>query len=473
MISKYSIPRLYENAYTDSVEDFLLVYNPLSEKGLSVLNKEAAFLFGLIDSKKTINDILYLAKEKDSSIELTDIIKVFNDFVSSEIVYFDTPKSKTKLFSKKPTHLGVWLHITNQCNLRCTYCYVWKTQDKMSDEIARKSINKIIKSAKKYGFKKITIKFSGGECLLEFPMVLDLVCLGKKIAKQVKIKIDFVVLTNGILLTEEVAKKLKEEKLRVAVSLDGLGKYNDTQRIFPNGSGTFKFVEKGIKNLRKAKVPFNVSITITSKNIENIPDLTKYLLEHNIPFAFNFYRENPFVKEELEGDDKKLVEFLKKAYRIIYENPPRYSLINGLLDRVTFKKPHLYTCGMGNSYIVIRQDGKMVSCQMTLEKPIGSIDDKDLIKTMEEGNFVRPKNLTVEGKTPCNTCQWKYICCGGCPLLTFEQKRKYTVNSPYCSVYKSLIPEVLRIEAKRLIKYGFKETKTDKQEFPSLLHLSS
>lgn len=416
MISKFSIPRLYENNYTDRVEDFLLVYNPLSEKGLAVLNKEAGFLFGLIDGRKTINDILLLAKEKDSNIELVDIIKVFDDFVSSEIAYFDTPKSKAKLFSKKLTHLGVWLHITNQCNLRCTYCYVWKTQDKMSDEIARKSIITIIESAKKHAFKKITIKFSGGECLLEFSKVLDLVYLGKKLAKQAKIEIDFVVLTNGVLLTEEVAKKLKEENIRVAVSLDGLGKYNDTQRIFPSGSGTFKFVEKGIKNLQKAKVPFNVSITITSKNIENIPDLTKYLLERNIPFAFNFFRENPFVKEELEGDDKKLLEFLKKAYRIIYENPPRYSLINGLLDRVTFKRPHLYTCGMGNSYIVVRQDGKIVSCQMTLEKPIGSIDDKDLIKTMKDGNFVRPKNLTVEGKTPCNSCQWKYICCGGCPL---------------------------------------------------------
>lgn len=473
MISQSRIPRLYENTYTDSVENFLLVYNPLSEKGLSVLNKEASFLFGLIDNKRTINDIFYLVKEKDISVEIADIVKVFDDFVSSEIAYFNTPKSETKLFSKKPTHLGVWLHITNQCNLRCTYCYVWKTQNKMSDETAQKSIKKIIESAEKHEFKKITFKFSGGESLLEFSKVLDLVRLGRKLAKKAKIEIDFVILTNGVLLTEEVAKKLKEENVRAAVSLDGLEKYNDRQRIFPNGLGTFKYVERGIQNIQKAKVPFNVSVTITSKNIENIPDLTKYLLECNIPFAFNFYRENPFVKEELAGDDKKLVEFLKKAYRLIYKNPPRYSLINGLLDRVTFKRPHLYTCGMGNSYIVVRQDGKMVSCQMTLEKPIGSIDAKDLIKTMREGNFVRPKNLSVEGKSPCNTCQWKYICCGGCPLLTFAQKGKYSVNSPYCAVYKALIPEVLRVEAKRLIKYGFKGTKTNKQELPSFLPLSS
>lgn len=465
MISKFSIPHLYENTYTDRVEDFLLVYNPISEKGISVLSKEAAFLFKQINNKKTISDIFFAAKEIDSNIEISDIVKVFKDFLTSEIVYFDSPKNKTKLFAKKPKHLGVWLHITNQCNLRCTYCYVWKSQDKMSEETGKKSIKKIISDSKRYGFKKITIKFSGGEPLLEFPLILDLVHLGRKLAKQAKIEIDFVVLTNGVLLSEKIAKKLKEENLRAAVSLDGLGKYNDRQRIFPNGLGSFQYVEKGIQNLQKAKVPFNVSVTITSKNIENIPDLTKYLLERNIPFAFNFYRENHFVKEELEGDDKKLIKHLKKAYKIIYENPPRYSLINGLLDRVTFKRPHLYPCGMGNSYIVVRHDGKIVSCQMTLERPIGSIDDKDLIKTMKDGNFIRPKNLTVEGKTPCNTCQWKYICCGGCPLLTFREKGKYTLNSPYCSVYKALIPEVLKVEAKRLIKYG---AKGDRQELPSL-----
>lgn len=199
-------------------------------------------------------------------------------------------------------------------------------------------------------------------------------------------------------------------------------------------------------------------MTITSKNIAGIPALTKYLLAKNIPFAFNFFRENPYVKERLEGDDKKLANTLKMAYQLVYENPPAYSLINGLLDRVNFTRPHLFPCGMGNGYLVITHDGKLASCQMTLDKPIGTIDDKDLIETMRKGNFVRPYGLTVEGKNPCRNCQWKYICCGGCPLLTFSQKGKYDTSSPYCAVYKELIPEVLKIEAKRLIKYGISKS---------------
>jgi uncharacterized protein len=274
-------------------------------------------------------------------------------------------------------------------------------------------------------------------------------------------------LTNGVLLTEEVARTLKEKGLRAAVSLDGLGEYHNQTRVFADGRGSFREVEKGVENLQKFKVPFNISITITSKNVENIPDLTKYLLERKIPFAFNFYRENPYVKEDLEGDDRKLVESLKRAYQLISQNPPRYSLLNGLLDRVTFKRPHWHTCGMGQSYLVIRHDGKLASCQMALEKPIGSVEDEDLIKTMKAGNFIRPRGLTVEGKTPCKNCQWKYICCGGCPLLTFERRGRYDVSSPYCAVYKALIPEALRVEARRLIKYGVKAAEPHSQDIKS------
>lgn len=462
-----NIPRLYKDTYTDKVGGFRLVYSPLSAKGLVVLNREASFLFSQIDNQKTLADILALAKKEDSKVTFADIARVFKNFSASEIVYFEKPKSETKLFSEKTKHLGVWLHMTNQCNLRCSYCYVSKASDKMSDETAKKSVEQIIKSAEKHGLAKITFKFSGGECLLELPKVLDLASLARKLAGKARIETDFIVLTNGVLLSQKTARVLKKENIRASVSLDGLGKYHDAQRIFPGGKGSFKHVEKGIKNLQKAKVPFNVSVTITSENVENIPELTRYLLDRNIPFAFNFYRENPYVKERLEGNDQKLVGCLKKAYQIIGNDPPRYCLVNGLLDRVVFKKPHLHTCGMGNNYLVIRQDGRLVSCQMTLKKPIGSVDDEDLIETMKRGSFVRPKGLTVEGKRPCQNCRWKYICGGGCPLLTFKQKGRYDVSSPYCAVYRALIPEALRVEAKRLIKYGSRAAEDQEQDVRS------
>lgn len=453
MYDSTDVPSVYPNIYTDDIDDYLLVYNPLSEKGVTVLNRESRFIFSQIDNKRTLDDIVALAKKEDPKIRFRHINRIFKDFFSAEVIYFDSPKLKVKKQSKQ---LGVWLHITNQCNLRCTYCYVQKTNEKMTDKTAYLAMDKVFQSAKKHGFGKINFKFSGGEALLELDKIINLVHRAKRLGKKHHIQVDFVVLTNGIFLTKKVVRRLKENNLRVSVSLDGLAQYHDQTRVFANGQGSFKYVEIAIENLHKAGVLYNVSVTVSSRNIEGLPGLTKYLLARNIIFNFNFYRENPYVKEQLEVDTKKLIASLKKAYRLIYENPPPYSVINGLLDRVFFKKPHLFACGMGNSYIVVRHDGRIVSCQnlLTLQPPIGSIGDNDLVEVIEKGNFVRPRGLTIEQKTPCRDCQWKYICCGGCPLLTFQQKGRYDVNSPYCGVYKALIPEVLRLEARRLIKYG-------------------
>ncbi len=450
---KKSIPHIYKDTYKDQVDDYLLVYPLLSKEGLTVLNKEAAFLFSQVNNKRSLGDILLVTQKFYLHIRLPDIIRIFNDFVSSEIIYFDHPKSKKEILLKNSDPLDVWLHITNQCNLRCAYCFVSKTEARMSKKIANRAIEKVFLSAKRHGFKIVIFKFAGGEPLQEFPFVLS---LNKKInilSNKYDIKADCVVLTNGILITEKIAKTLKENNIRAAVSLDGIEKYHDKTRIFPNGKGTFRLVMKGLNNLLKAKVPFNVMVTITSNNLPGIPDLTKLLLSKNIPFNFNFFRDNPCVKEKLTNNKTKMITQLKKAYQYIYNNPPRYKLANGLLDRVKIK-PHLFPCGMGKSFFVIRHDGKLTSCQMTLEKPIGSIEDKDLITSIRNGSFVKPVGLTIESKTPCKTCQWRYVCCGGCPLITYKKRGRYDVNSPDCSIYKTLIPVVLRLEAKRLIKYG-------------------
>lgn len=183
MIAWQSVPFLYADTFSQKVEDYLLVYNPLSERGITVLNKEAYFLFNLVDGKRTVGQIFEEAKKVDSNVDFDQIKKIFFDFEEAEIVYFDKPKiKKTNLF-KKPKKLEVWFHITNQCNLRCTYCYVWKTAEKMNFELAKKSIKKIIDDAKKNGFKKILFKFAGGESILELKNILNLVDFARELGK--------------------------------------------------------------------------------------------------------------------------------------------------------------------------------------------------------------------------------------------------------------------------------------------------
>jgi len=454
-LSLSSIPHKYRHLYIDNLNNYTIIFNPLSETGVSVLNKEAFHFFSLIDGYRTLNDILNIAKKTDSKLDFNDIKRISHELLISEIIYFNKPVSKNNIFLKKKKKVGVWLHITNQCNLRCTYCYVNKTEEKMSKEIADKALQKLFDSLLKHNIENVTIKYSGGEALLEWPFIKYLVKKVKILNKTYKIAVENVIMTNGILLSKEVCKYIKKENIKVALSLDGLGKYQDRIRIFPNRVGSFIFVKKGIENLIRSGISFNFSITITSKNIEGIPALVMYAMKKNIPFIFNFFRENSYAENDLEIDKNKLITTLTKTFKQIEENIS-YKNINSistykLMDRINLERPHTMACGVGKNYIVIRHDGKLVSCQIDLSRVIGSIDDDDLIETMQKGSFIKPLNLTVERKIPCKDCQWKYICCGGCPISSYETHGTYKSNSEYCDVYKALIPKLLRLEAKRLI----------------------
>jgi len=451
---KYS-PKLYENIYTTEVGNYLLFFNSAFGK-LAILGKEAQLFYQLINGQRKIQDIFELVKAEGQNMNFPEVIQIFEKLLKSGIIYFGK-KNKIKPLSPSfiPKNLNVRILITSQCNLRCAYCYLYKKIPQelreMSDEILQKTIAQVIKNAKEHGFEKITIKFSGGEPLLQFKKILNCLRKTRKLVKGKNLEINFGILTNGTLVTEKIAKVLKEKNILTTVSLDGLPEYHDAQRVFPDGSGSFKYVERGLKNLQEIQAPFDISVTITSKNMENLPDFTKYLLDYRSPFTFSFYRKTPFANQELEINSKKLIYYLEQAYQIIYNNPPSYKLIDRLLDRVNPERPRLYSCGVGRNFLIVRPDGKIVSCPMTFETPIGSVEDKDLTKVIKRGDFT--KGVSVEERNLCRRCQWKYICGGGCPFLALKQKGDYKDSSPYCEVYKALIPEILKIEAKRLICY--------------------
>ncbi len=447
-----TVPYLYSQTYTDQIDNYLLVHNYQTKETIELLNLEAAFLFKLVDNKKNLQQILKLAQKKDPTFNKKQLLQIFQQFLDHNLITLKK-SPRLKIQTKKPNVLGVWLHITNQCNLRCKYCYVHKTEEKMSDQTGCTAIKNILRDAKKHGIKRIVIKFSGGECLLEFAKVKKFHQLAVKLGEKANIAIESVIMTNGTLLTPKIVKEIKDNHFRLAISLDGPKEQNDQQRIFRNGKGSFNRVEQGIKRIQQAQIPFNVSVTITKNNVEHIPEFTKYLIDNQIQFAFNFYRDNQNSAEEITSSNQKLIKYLKKAYQYIADHPPRYSVINGLLDRVSFRTPHLVTCGMGRNYIVVRHDGQLVACQMTLEESIGSIHDPDLIKSMQKGNFIKPRGMTVENRQQCQDCPWRYYCCGGCPLLTFSQHKRYDLSSSYCQVYQKLIPQAFKIEAKRIINH--------------------
>lgn len=350
---------------------------------------------------------------------------------------------------KEPKIFSSWLHISNNCNLDCSYCYLKKSNENMSLETGLQSINSIFNTAIKNNIKELKLKFAGAEPLFNFPIAKKMQELALLLSEKHNIKLTSILLTNATLLTVDIISTLKKLQFKVMVSLDGIGKYHDYFRSFKNGKNSYDIVITNTEKLMQAGILSDISITVTDNNIEGLPDLVKLLLDKNYPFNINFYRENEkSVNENLTFSEKKIIKYMKETFKVIDNNLPNRSLLSSLLDRVDLSSTHNYTCGVGSNYAVIDQNGYLSKCQMQIgnNKTFSSIKSEDLLFDIKNDK-TQIQNISIESKNDCQNCEIKNYCTGGCPLISKTNK------SPNCNIYKALYKDILKLEAKRLMKY--------------------
>lgn len=439
-------PHLYRCFLPDKYE---LVFNPFSHSGLAVLNEPARQLLDSFDKPVNTNDVHgYFPHHHPTEVNIAT-----KKLLTSEIL-ISTRKHEIQAEPFSRT-LTAWLHVTNACNLHCDYCYIHKTPEQLDLEHGKKAIDAIFRSATSNGFENVKIKYSGGEATLNFKLILELHIYAQSLASQRMIALRGVILSNGVSITELMLQALKKHGLHLSISLDGVGNDHDAQRKFNSGRGSFDLVERSL-NLMEAKY-FKPSITITvsNRNLRGLPKTVDYVLKRHIPFTINFYRENncSIAFSDLSWDDDELIHTMRDVFKIIEANLPPFSLLGILTDRARLDFSHDRPCGVGDSYLVIGQNGKIAKCHMEIEKSVTNINSLDPLKEIQTSQL-GIQNLSVDDKEDCRECTWRYWCAGGCPLLTYRTTGRYDAKSPNCKIYSTLLPEILRLEGLRLIKYA-------------------
>lgn len=351
--------------------------------------------------------------------------------------------------------LASWLHLTDRCNLRCDYCYLPHIREDMSSETGRAAVDAIFRSAKNNNFKQVKIKYAGGEPLLRYPLILELHEYAKSLADAQGVTLDEVVLSNGTLLTAEMVQTLKALSVRLMISLDGFGDYHDSHRPYASGRGSFKDVAEAVDlSLANGLFP-TISVTVSSRTAEGLPEILAWILKRDLPFSINFYRENALSvsHSDMRLDEEKIINGMLTAYKVIEKDLPKRSFLGSIVDRVNLSFAHSHTCAVGQNYLVFDQNGQVAKCQMQIQKPVTNLHVEDplaLIRSDRAG----VQNISVDEKEGCKNCEWKYWCAGGCPLETHRVTGRYDVQSPNCNIYKAILPEALRLEGLRLLKYA-------------------
>lgn len=156
---------------------------------------------------------------------------------------------------------------TQKCNLRCEGCYASSTKKESCPTLSFETVEKMVNEVYKEWGNRFMV-FSGGEPLMYNEDGKNLFDIWKKYHDMF-----FLFYTNGTLITEETARKMAElGNITPAISIEGFEKETDERR----GRGTFQKILKAFENLRKAGLPFGVSVTGTQKNIDLLLDDSFY-----------------------------------------------------------------------------------------------------------------------------------------------------------------------------------------------------
>lgn len=387
--------------------------------------------------------------DRNSSIDYHDAQTAIAQFYRAGLLQEGSTQPEITAFNHTVSPLEAWLYLTRACNLVCAHCFVSKDMRRMSLETGLQAVERLFELAETHGHPEVKIKYAGGEPTMNWDLIPALHARAKSRAQETGLRLTEVLVTNATLLNRERLQFIKEEGFRLSISLDGFGEGHDRQRPVRNGNPTFERVFRSVLLALEMGIKPYLIITITRLNVDEVPALTAFALEHRLMLNLNFYRPH-HRNDTLAADNASLTRALQEAMKVIEENLPDYNFMEGLIDRSNFGAAHQHVCGAGRNYLSIDTDGSVLPCHMLTGYNLPGIP----LHMLESPRFDDFSNLPVDQRNGCRTCEWRYWCAGGCPIHAKNITGTSNVSSPYCSVYKTIYPQLVRLQALQFLQAG-------------------
>lgn len=285
--------------------------------------------------------------------------------------------------------MDICFWVTNKCNLCCKYCYVDKSKDIMTLDIAERAIKYIIPLLKDN--EANNIRFHGGEPLLNKEIIEYII---KELYLQVGNKnMHFYLTTNGTIIN---GVDFIIENVKISVSIDGTQYYNDLNRIYKNCEGTYSYIDKFIRRMKSKDIHFNIRMTIHPNNVKGF--------FQNFMHIYNKFKIIPSFAFDYGSDgwvDDNVALFFKQLKNVIlylYDNDPigAFELVDNLNREYLSRRDY---CTGGEKSIHITPLGDLFPCYLSVGNPkykVGNIYeglDKKLVQ-----------KICLESKKPNSMC---------------------------------------------------------------------
>ena len=397
------------------------------------------------DSVQVLNRLQYDVLSK----QLNGVIN-FDTLTENEtIAFYNLEKrglfnDKDVVTNKYPKTLSIWLHVTDQCNMACTYCHVVKKDQHMHDAMLNDFADMLIRTSKNKGLREITLRLAGGEPVLRFTSIHDWIEETRNRLASLDCSLKIAMLSGLASLPTQVVEFVKKPKNAISVSMDGIGEVQDKSRPLVNGEGSFKKVKKNIEKLLENDVSPYIMSVISDDNVDGLYEFTQWLISMDLGFRYSFQKGG-------ELNRQKVAQVLKECYDLIES-----AVLSGeytqfhrhrLADLSTFNAQKT-ACGAGRNTCSVYLDGNIYMCQMQHgnTKPLGNVTDSNdlceiLVDRSEQNDF-------HDLDDTCKKCHLRANCAGGCPI----DRQLVGGHNPNCSLFKEFLPRIHKIHGLKKLK---------------------
>ncbi|WP_152394859.1 thioether cross-link-forming SCIFF peptide maturase [Paenibacillus guangzhouensis] len=388
---------------------------------------------------------------------------ITEESIRGTIAEVEELKSQGQLFTQDPyedlsidlknrkTYVkALCLNVAHTCNLSCDYCFA--SQGKyngdralMSYEVGQKAIDYLLEHSGHH--RNLDIDFFGGEPLMAWTVVKQIVAYARSKEKEYKKKFRFTFTTNGMLLNDEVTEFLNQEMYNVVLSLDGRKEVHDRLRTTVTGKGSYDHIVPKFQEFirKRGDQEYYVRGTYTRNNVDFTNDIFHIadlgfdkismepvicdprepyaLTEEDLPEIYNQYE---ILAKEMIDRDEQGRGFTFYHYMLdLSEGPCIQKRITG--------------CGSGTEYLAVTPWGELFPCHQFVGDEAYSMGNlwDGITRPELQGQF---KESNCYSKPECKDCWAKLYCSGGCPANALHATG--SINGIYdfsCDIFRKRI----------------------------------
>lgn len=369
-----------------------------------------------------------------------------------------------ELYKKNEENLTIIINTTNRCNIHCKYCYAYTNETKYADFSTSSIIDDIIKLINKKEDLKLSIVFHGGEPLLCWNNIAEIVVRLDENFKNVSYSIQ----TNGILLNNKIIDFAKSRNIKIGISLDGANKQSNINRFGEDKNGYFNKIIENINLLTLNDIEIGLLTVVTKDNLRDLQKSLIFFVEKGIKnFGFNF------LLSKGRGADYGAEVSINELINVYIEIACYINDYNSLHERKDFISERtisviIYSlshkplgacfttpCNAGESLLALDVNGDVYPCDEFVGSSdfcIGNVRQAGFsFEENKKEKLIKLRYVSTSLIDKCKQCPVNKLCPFICPSDSFY--RTGDLFQPYsmCEFTKLILPKFMHLLQNNII----------------------